>query len=443
MDCFHLYDLLITSCKDVKYTQENIEKILSFAKLKITDEIMIYGEPFNQESVKFFLKSNEKKVKSVLERQSNGAVFKITNLSGFCKCDLLVVPSNRFTHYPDKLSVEYYLNHDMYDIYCLRDGTTINTYYDGAWKYTSKNSPNIGEHMWRGYKYHDIILDTLAPYKCVFDKNCCYSFGFKHPAYHLFGQPAIWINNKQEGNWKKEAWMISGYSIKEHRPLKQTELELVGLPIQKPIVVKNKYKSIYNAIQNKCTKSIELFRDKNKVFLGYFMRSKSLTVPMEFSDLLFESSLYKDIKCCIYNPPPIKNKQLRIKMKEQYKDLRYVVLLTFLSIYKRTVFEKLFPQFKTQYQVYNELLDNVVEKIYNWIKTQPEKNGTDAAGKLASYFYPIVSGQFKVNNEAAINETFPRYGDLGRMKGEKKIIKDMILAPRYIDVYMNSVFNDK
>jgi hypothetical protein len=212
-------------------------------------------------------------------RRCNGVILHVgeyTDAEGkvAVRCKPMVIPANDLTTKIDKRRINDYLKNDLYDIYMVNDGTTVNIYYDenyvysetlpasgdggdgntelqrvyhrGDWLFSTKNASNIGSMMWRGSTYGAVIYDALRQYKDFslerLDKNKSYTIGFKHPAHHPFGQPREWDWEKhysetvQETDapedlpWIKEAWFIQSADLVTG---KTSQTEDIGLPLQR------------------------------------------------------------------------------------------------------------------------------------------------------------------------------------------------------------------
>jgi hypothetical protein len=468
MDAAEFLKLLNEKCSGLSFNKDNIVALLDYVKLKASQcGIQTFNENHlcldnkNTTRLRFSLIADRMHSNFAVKlvKQANGLLYQFVQSGNTVKCELLVVPPNEFNNNFKKTDVEQSLKENKYKIYAINDGTSFNMYFDdttGTWKYTTKNSYDVGDLIWRGYSYQTVITDTFKQYKDFsidkLNKKCCYSFGFKHPAYHLFKQPDVWNPETQEfKDWIKKAWVITAYNKETNKYFEPA----IGIPEQKILSVKNLQvsKCIYASIIAQCNEATKVYLNTSKAFLGYILRMDD----GEFSDILFESSLYKDIKYCIYNKTQVKNPQLRIKLKEDFKNLNYVVMDAYLNYYKREVFIKLFPQFKSYYEKFDNLIQESVNKIYNemrGIKSTPENDKIDA---LVKYFLPIFQKNYQIKLTkpeeqpkyvakipSLQTKSEPRYPvyyhDIKQTLIDKKMLRNIIQHPKNIDIFMAIVF---
>lgn len=507
MDCFTFLDYVNENCIGRQFNRKDIGQLLEKLRSKLYEnKIKLLAEDLEKLEengrTRFVLSADRHNSDFAIKlaRQSNGIVYQLSNVpSKQPKCELVVVPSNDFNNRFTKTDLEPLIKGSKYKIYPLSDGTTVNLYFDKIatkWMFSSKNTFNLGELSWRGAKYNTTIMDVLAQYKDFsfdkLDKNCCYSIGFKHPAFHPFGQPQIFTlsqlgllpqlgqTSQQEHlpqpeqkpiQWIKRAWIISGFNLEKKTQLTDDEIRQIGLPEQKLLPLKSlqSAKSIFMGMVAQCNRANDIYVKEGKVFLGYVLRSVNETETGEFSDILFESSLYKDIKYCVYNKPAIKNKLMRQKIKENFKNLNYVILDAYLNFYKRDVFIKLFPQFKTQYEKYDGVLNQTVNRIYNIIKSPTnetaevkifETKEEEHSFMLANEFISIVQKHYQVvrgdhftsyqQKNAPNNRPNTMSKQLGtpirnretkQVAIDKKVIRNLIQNSRHIEIYVNILFS--
>ncbi len=508
MDAWEFLNVVKTECDNKDFSAGIIEQILGILKIKIScHNINLIHERESTDHVNFLLSANRNfsNYSIKLARQSNGLVYQIykSQPQSKCCCRLLAIPSDDFNNKFSKTDIEHLLKNNEYNIYNLNDGTTISIYYDpsqGVWLFASKNSCNFGDLTWRGYKCSDIIRDTLKQYNFSFDKldkNCCYSIGFKHPAFHQFRQPGVWTWNSEASSsssssssasmtseWIKKAWFISGYNLEAHRPLTQQEISVLQIPEQKilPLMTLKGSKSIFSDIVAQCGCANRNFVKTGKAFLGYILRAKDETEASEFTNIKFESSLYVDIKMCIYNKYNSRDKILRQKTKETFKHLENVVLEAYLNFYKRIMFVKLFPQFAPKFDEFDVIFQDAINIIYNAKQNEPlpqtyvpkhaiikntepklpsivesksmepkiepkiELKVKSKQEAIAEYFIPLLKSCFRPCNIPARSEYLRQsngvsyYRDVKQSNIDKKIIRDLIRKPEYLNVYSKILF---
>jgi hypothetical protein len=392
--------------------------------------------PGIQARFRFVLSTNRHKAnfQESLVRQANGLICQISQGDTLI-CKVLSTSPNdfnpRFTH--DSLSRA--LRSYSYDFYEINDGTTVNLYWDpqhikqetttklvdeklttfknytlGAWVYGTKNAIIVDDMVWRGCTYRQVIDDVLAQYPefsyAKLDKTKSYSFGFKHPAFHPFGQPAVWENThftESAGiGWLKSAWMINSESI--------------GFPHQQKIAELD-VSTMFSKAERATS---DFLKNPKNIFLGYIIRSRNDSETLELSDILIESTLWSEIRGAIYQLPFIKNKNIREKQEQNFKNMTYVVLESFLDFRKRNMFITLFPQFGDYYTRYNTLVTQIVDRVIG--KTENPKNPT--VDILFTRLGEIVNLTYNTSKSG---------------KNDKKVIRHLICHPKYTDIYFNAI----
>jgi len=400
-----------------------------------------------------------------LVRQSNGIIIEIAEVDNKLQCNVLVVPSNDFNPNFNHAHAEEHVSRGDYDIYEINDGTTLNIYYDphfiditttttledgeyktykvykiGKWLRSTKNAFDIDELIWRGFSYREIVNDVLKSYPEFdgSDDKLCYSIGFKHPAFHPFGQPEEWKKDSDETlNWSKYAWLIQVYDLKSKELLKlephpETHISKFGLPVQNKL---EQQVLSFSEMLSKTQTSLNTFLSKGgqTPFLGYILRSK---VP-DISDILLESDLWGVIRHSIYQLPFIPNKSVREKQEHNFKSMQYVIIDAFLDLHKKPTFVQMFPQFESKYAELDSVINDVVNGIYDYLGKKKKKSEGSLCFELPSYdespeqkrqkwidlliarLAPIISEQYQLTNE----------------KSDKKMIKSLVANTKYSDIY--------
>lgn len=355
-----------------------------------------------------------------LVRQSNGAIWKITN---DLEVILLVVPSNEFNNSYSAIDIEQHLKDDLYNVVALEDGTSINIYWDDVWRFATKNSRDCSAMEWRGYKYETIINECLAEYPKFqlenLDKSCVYTIGFHHPAHHPFGAPM------------KRAWLIQIYDkIHNHCCMSDT----IGLDRQPSIAIakyqRDTSKSAVGDLTDACALALQSYLSGEPALMGFILRSKDTTRTGAFSDIMIESSLFQTIKRCIYDLPFIKNKAVRSQIKSRFKNFDYVIVNAWLDFTKEPVFFKLFPQYIVYRDRFNSVVEKAIDKMIPAIADKKElesqihvfRVATDdeAASNIAAEMLPIVRERI-----SAV---------------DRVVIRNLIVRPEYTDIYSDALF---
>lgn len=346
-------------------------------------------------------------------RESNGCIFEIFE-AGTIKLAQLAAPPNELCTTLSHKHIERILANGT--VYEVKDGTSINIYYDphyveeqeqdsltlGKWIFATRNSFDIGNLCWRGFTYNEIISDVLRTYDIKLDdlqRGHTYSIGFRHPSYHPFlahvkKSPEMWL-------------------IKITPPG-----EALKIPVQEPTSL------TLSEMLRKCENSLAQYIDDNNTpCLGFIIRAAALTDI----DVLIESQLWHTIRHMVYQLPFIPNRTIREHQEQLFKDINYVILHAFMHIEKRELFIKLFPQFAQKYELYSTLIARLADKIITTL------NKYDTDTKSCKCIAPNdIDSQFLVRFVPIIRENWT-LRQLSHI--DKKMIRNMITNPRYIDIY--------
>lgn len=504
MDCYSFQKFIQDHCYG-PFDKENIGKIIVIIKSELAKYYIKCNcdnlELFNKDTkrVRIILAANRNKsdYSHKLVRQSHGLIYQLApNEKGQIVCSILAVPANDFNNNINHSEVELLLRQKKYIVRPLNDGTTITLYYDAldnipGWRFSTKHGIDVEKLIWRGNKYGEVIMETLKEYENFsfekLNKQCCYTFGFKHPAFHPFGQPAIWepkydqnglnlegVQNSKDEKWIKKAWLIYCFDKS-----KQAAPENVNIGIPWQIEIKQdslqNSKSILGVIKSHCYDANKIYVNTGKAFLGYILRTVNENDTNSHSDILFESSLYKDIKMCIYDKPMITNIDFRRKFHQNFKNMNYVLLNSYLSPYKHDMFISFFPQYKQIYENLDIIIQKTVNMIYNSINTFEAQNGMHEfdtiedqhAFILSAFFTELVRKYYQINLKeitfipTKMSETLKckqieakLQNDIHKMNkttqqqskkmiADKKIIKNIIQREIFIEKYMAVIFDSE
>ena len=410
-----------------------------------------------------------------LIRECNGAIIVVESLLDAIKVRLLAKPTNDFNPKFNQQQLGKYITKKCYHIYQLLDGTTINLFYDdqhfenakkGKWIFSTKNSFNINQMNWRGFNYLRVIEHVLSKYNFSFEKlsvNKTYSLGFKHPAFHPFGQPDVWEEKHFQDSENKK-WIISAWVI-------NADTEEIGLPVQQKInqseVLEN-FKKLSGSLKDYID-NVNINKKANaweNVSLGLILRSVNPEITGEYSDIILESTLWQEIRRMIYQLPYIQNKAIRDKTEQNFKNMQYIVLDSFIDFRKNNIFISLFPQYRTYYYKYNQTINLVVDLIYDNIlinhtkggkleETERKKdydkreqeinlrsdNDKKTIRSLFNYFSSIIYAHYQITPE--LDHQYKKttiVKNPGISKVDKKNIKTLIMHNKYIETYYDKFY---
>lgn len=361
-------------------------------------------------------------------RQANGAMIKISNR----EVNLMIIPANEFNNNYSAIDIEQFLRDDLYKIHPIRDGTTVNLYYDEEWKFATKNSSNISQMSWRGFPFMDVINECLKQYPEFsydkLDKNNVYSLGFRNMKYHPF------LGNGPTAEYQPSMWLICAHN---RSTLASTD-GLIGIPTQPTITIQPETKSIYNFLQEQCKSALSdyLTNAVGEPRLGFILRSTNPSRTGQFSDILIESDLFGEIKKAIYDLPYIKNKVVRDKIKNNFKNMTYVIAYNWLSFNKSPLFFKLFPQ----YLPLKFKFDNILEKTITMLVSKFINNE-----QVNIHIFNVQADEEKVNALCAkflpYIKTMLSLSSFDNVDAGQKLVKNLIMDPRFADTYFE-VFDD-
>jgi len=341
-----------------------------------------------------------------------------------------------------------------YKIYFVEDGTTMNIYWlqregeEGRWVFGSRNSYDISDVEWRGARYGDLLPEVLSRFPEFsydkLDKARTYTIGFRHPAHHPFGQPSPWDPNasaEQRAKYDMRAWFIQSTDVSTDEI---SYTENIGLPTQVTTHINASGGQYWQTINRMKQDALKRFRErKGEPFLGYVLRSCNRNATRHYSDILIESTLLTELRNAIYQLPYIKDQQQLAAARENFKDFNYVLIEAYLDFYnRRQIFEMLFPQYKALYEVYDRIVGDAVDIMYTKISNGQHRNDPDwdtstPAGKLAIYFMAVVESTVSVNDGEAMESPTDADKIIRSVKDNKKLIKTVMLHPRYATQYHN------
>lgn len=400
MDIYGLIDDLNTLSKNMSIEYED-DFISGMFKAELKTYLSRNLVPIG---VRFKLEENESKTcrlvlnidrsranfRIPLIRQCNGAMIVFKNTRPIT-ASLLVLSYNEFSP-QSSVDIEQFLRDGLYKIYQVQDGTSINLYYyNNTWVYGTKNAWDIENMIWRNARYGDILDKLFEQYSVDFDRlnpDIVYSIGYSHPDHHPFQRTG-------------KMWLISAYDKKNRTHITPD----IGIPIQEPInlvTVKNYTKHL----NQECEAALKNYLSTGEVFLGYILRSTDPKAFM-FSDILMESTLYAEIKKCIYDMPYTKNYK---EKKVSFYNLNHVIISNWLDFSKRQMFIKLFPQFGDIISKLEDSLSKAIDIIMG--ASNEDMNITILATKLSTLMNKYLD-QTTINNKQKLTNLAmnPAYAD--------------------------------
>lgn len=452
-----LFNVIDHKIKNIPITE--LKKIRSvLTKILVPMKIFYKGESDNygtKNVIRFILNSDINK-NNKLFNYVNGTVFQIYEHGGITKTKLLCIG---FERHDKKIynDIHHLIENHTYKIYKIIDGIKINMYYSehlGKWVMSSKNAFDVGELVWRGYKYSDIIKDTLKKYNKFnvnkLNKKCSYSFIMNHPAYNMFNQPTIWkkeyFNFPHDHKFNKSMTLLGCNKIIGHDFTIQHMSNLFGIDTQKEYTINeilkcdkfdenvNFYVELFKSNEN----SIDNYIKSKSVNLGYILKSNNST----YNTMTMISALYNEIKKSIYDiNVNIKNiaKTENIRYNKKFRMMENVIIYNWYT-QRENIFIMLFPNYKSYFDKLNNIIDSVVLKyckenvinMRNEDKTFIESLKQDENDVIVGYLHKKVlyhiNKEFDYDNGISLENNF-------------HIVKNKLRHHDLLDLYAEKIFN--
>lgn len=222
--------------------------------------------------------------------EANGAVFAYNLESGAFK--QLVYPHKNFnTQNLSKKAITKNIDAKSYSIYKLDDGTVANMYFwDGEWRFSTNKAYDAGDmHFCNGHTYKEVIETCITKNHDLNLEDLCrsmdpvntYIVRFKYLPYHCTASDY-------------EFKFIGCY---ETCSGKQVELDM----LKETLVESSADEWVNSMSKGSLSKCIwQLIESKNSC-KGIILREKKQGSLGEYSNILLEGSMYKNIRKCLYN----------------------------------------------------------------------------------------------------------------------------------------------
>jgi len=305
---------------------------------------------------------------------------------------------------PSLISQKYALktianNIKTYKIYEIMDGTIVTLYwYDGQWRLSSTNGPDVGEYLWIGpLTYMEAFKAAGAPAFETLDTNLSYTVGFRHHDFHpLVADPS-------------KVWIIHVYDT-VNRCFVAPDL---AIPWQLP--AKTPKANVVKWMQDKCLEALQKYNATGAIHYGFLLRGP-------FQDVIFESTLLKAVRQSMYNLPKKRHpgaKQITPANRMQYNTLR-----AYLGNNKGA-FIKMFPQFASHYTHYDEVLGNLAKCVLTELGRPGDVDRATCPRltKLAAGFATHIARQ------ASVDDTHCA-----------ELVADFICQRQHLDIYHSLIF---
>jgi hypothetical protein len=371
-----------------------------------------------------------------LMRAANGLIMQVFQRAegGAVECRVLSVPSNNLTQKIDKREIQRHLDKNRYDVFEVKDGTTLRLYHDEfragdlKWTIATRNMPDIEHVEWRGELYSEVISEVLQLYpEFSYDKldpAKTYVIGVKHPKHHPFGQ---------SGERKVvEAWRIGSAEDDDNDigiPWQQ-RITLEGFEIADVGVSGNLQAVLYH-----CMHALTNYgKGQAYPFLGVILRSKNEEKTREFSDVLIESSLWRSIKKSIYQNKAAKSSEEQARRNEDFKNIEFLIIESYLDITRRAEFISLFPVYREYYDKLSALVKVVAAQLV--------KPTIPSAVKAGLEFISDDAVQFLVEDlDGVVKKKFKPSGKKNREK-DVEVVLGIISNPDYANIFFDAMASE-
>ncbi len=306
-----------------------------------------------------------------------------------------------------------WLSENLFEVYAMEDGTTINLYYyNEKWVISTARGIEMNNIKFNTLTYQSLLEECILQYVnevsefySALNKNFCYTFGFKHPDMHPF---------KEDGNDVYKFWSIQQVDISsiispENKLSPQRE-KILSLPIQKKFSFKTKnMHSLYKRLKS----AYDDYIDGKHLNYGYILVSKNPSITLEYSVIMLESTLMKSIRNLWYNGSYVECCKIR-----NYDRINIILLNSYLDDSRHDVFLELFPQYAEEFNKLEQYEDSMVNTIFKLIKDPNDEKKNAHADILL----PLVN---EVKNTLTI--------DMHDKPIQK--IRDIIHSNIYINIY--------
>ncbi len=303
----------------------------------------------------------------------NGLILCLDKSTGTWK--VCCVPQNKFNYSNFSISQEIDSNiqDNLYNIYELNDGTTINLYWwSEKWIISTTRGIQMNDVEWQHISYNTILTELLTHYPEFvwdkLDKNKTYTIGFNHPKFHQFNPSGhdLTLFSIMPG----KLWFIQS--------VHNTTFEInikddIKLPLQKLW----NHEGSLNQLKQYCRNSMDFYidrcEDKKENFaphFGFTLVLKDLSNLNNKSHIMIESSLFNKIKYYMYS-----GRYKKILDDKNYERLSYIILYSYLTGEvndTNSVFIKLFPQFNLILEKYDANINYIINIIAKMLSHKSE-----------------------------------------------------------------------
>lgn len=252
----------------------------------------------------------------------------------------------------------------------------------GTWTMSTTNGLAMNDIVWNGMTYQQALTEVLQKYQLNWesftselDRNCSYTFSFKHPVYHPF----------REGR-STDIYRLLFLKAVDTTTGKDVELSpAIKVDLQEEVFVDN-MKILYNHAYNSYDNFIKemTYRGQSnsqgnsqtemKFMMpcyGYIIRSNQPNETFPEHDLFIESRLMQKIRKFMYET---EYNKIPDKME-------LICLHNYLSPMNISEFISLFPQFNDKYQRYKQFFGQLLKEMLDQDMNNPQKLKSNQKGQ--------------------------------------------------------------
>jgi len=327
----------------------------------------------------------------------------ILDCSDFNNIKPLVIPQCSFISHYDKNIMTKNIYDGLYDIYKIEDGTIINLYYYekmDSWRISTTRGIDMNNCKFNNISYIEILEEILNKKNIELDqffeslnKERCYTFNIKHHSIHKFNN-INGLNNNM--------WFIQSVDISTLETYKELDIDYIS-EIKKQSLIEN----TDNIINKNNEKSVNDYLYKKTINLGYILKSKDPTITQTHSNILIESGLMSKIRQLLYN-----SKFIKIAKEFDIDKEIITVISAYLNINNRLIFIKLFPEYKSMYNILDNITSEQVNKVLKYYsKIYRLSNDNTLYDEITVYLYNTINKlyNFSMVNPMYINQLITNY----------------------------------
>ncbi len=281
-----------------------------------------------------------------------------------------VVPLQRYNPNANHARVAQALAAGKYTVQHVQDGSVVSLYYyDSRWCISSAGGYDVGGVRWIGDKTYEEILRELLPenFYASLDTDKCYTIGFRHPTFHpLAADPArVWFMRA-----------VDLGAINCDNPREVYLDECPGLPKQTAVEVSN-----FDDLLATNANALGNYYANGVLHYGYMLRGDFDELG-DIANVMLESQLMKTVRLLFYN----NTKHIeKIKLTNENR-ISHIALRAYLTHQHKYDFVQLFPQFKSYYDSFDSIFNDVAKQVMNALRQVDSKKKLESFRRVPGDF---------------------------------------------------------